>query len=285
MTVTVGDRPAVPLARLVWARFRAEQRAFWRNKQAAIFTFLMPIAFLLIFGTVVSGNTGTISFRAYLVPGMIAVSIMSSTFSNLAISLSFQRDQLLLKRLRGTPLSTSLIFGSKIASALAVAVIQVVIIVAIGRGFYDIPFPKHPFALLLFLAVGVACLSMTGIAYTAFIPNGDAAPALVNLPYIGLQFLSGVFFPLETAAPFWKVLAGIFPLRWLTLGMRAAYLGLDFRHGHNVRVGRSTQFVPDAVSGVRVVTSQGLGLAVMAAWFAVAFLVAMRWFRWERRNA
>src|ERR1700682_482003 len=103
-----------PLA-LTVTQFRLQQRLFWRNRQSAVFSFGLPVLFVILFGLLFRGNgtvgTGGVPYTSYFVAGMIGISLLSATFANLAITLSFQRDQLILKRLRGTPLGPVNIFG------------------------------------------------------------------------------------------------------------------------------------------------------------------------------
>jgi len=283
-TASPAAASAPPRRRTAWplvaAVVRLEQKSFWRNKQSAIFSFGMPLLFVLIFPNLIGGDSGPgVPYKSYFVAGMIAVSLVSSTFATLAISVTFQRDLLVLKRLRGTPLTPLMLFFGKVSSAAISVVIQVVIILGIGRIAYQIPMPVNWFTFVLFILLGIVTFSLLGLAYTGFIPNGDSAPALVQLPYLVLQFISGIFFPFE-AMPVWlQHVASLFPLRWLADGLRAGYLGLDFLHGQSV----NGTYVPKPVSGVESLTSQWLGLLVLVAWGAAGLIVGLRKFRWEKR--
>src|SRR5881394_937033 len=136
MTIDAGASRR-SLAALTAAQFRLQQRQFWRNRQSAVFSFGLPVMFVILFGLLFRGNgtiaTGGVSYSAYFVAGMIGVSLLSATFANLAITLAFQRDMLVLKRLRGTPLGPSPIFAGIVLNAVVVVVIQVVIILTLGR--------------------------------------------------------------------------------------------------------------------------------------------------------
>src|ERR1700730_16440041 len=130
------------------SQFRLQQRLFWRNRQSAVFSFGLPVLFVVLFGLLFRGNstsgTGGVSYTSYFVAGMIGVSLLSATFANLAMTLSFQRDQLILKRMRGTPLGPGPFFAGIVLNAAVVVVIQVAIILILGRVLYDTPFPKNP---------------------------------------------------------------------------------------------------------------------------------------------
>src|SRR5207302_2749138 len=84
-------------------------RAFWRNPASAFFTFAFPLMFLVIFTSLLGNGTvrlGGIEVNqaTYYVAGMAAFSVISACYTNIAISVSFNRDAGILKRVRGTPL-------------------------------------------------------------------------------------------------------------------------------------------------------------------------------------
>ena len=296
--------PAAAVARapspaaLTLTQLRLEQRNFWRNRQAAAFSFGMPIMIVLFLGglfhDVGTVGVGGTPFKSYFVAGMVGVALMSATFVNLAISLAFQRDLLVLKRFRGTPLGAVPLFAAKVLNGVIVGLIEVLLILAIGRAAYHTALPKNPAAFVLAVLVGIAVCSMGGVAITAFVANADSAPAVVNLPFLALQFVSGVFFTFQDMPTSLRFIGDAFPLRWLVETLRASYLGFDYVHTRLVRVLRinstnGTTFVrywvtrpaPVPVHGLHAVTSLWVAYAAMCGWFAVFTVVAVRYFRWE----
>ncbi|HWW54212.1 MAG TPA: ABC transporter permease [Acidimicrobiales bacterium] len=280
------------LMELTLAQLRLEQRNFWRNRQSATFSFGMPLMIVVLLGGLFKGGGGTVgvggaSYSSYFVAGMVGVALLSATFVNLAISLAFQRDLLVLKRFRGTPLGAGPLFAAKVLNGVIVVVIQVAIILAIGRLAYGTAFPKNWPAFLLAILAGVCVFSMAGVAVTAFIANADSAPAVVNLPYLALQFVSGVFFSFQNTPAWLRVVGDLFPLRWLVDTLRAGYLGLDYVHTRRVPdlIGpaRGTRLAPIHVHGVHAITAMGPAYAVMAAWMGVFTFIALTRFRWEPR--
>ena len=265
------------------AQLRLEQKIFWRNRQSAVFSFGLPVVFVVLFGLLFQGNstggTGGVPYTSYFVAGMIGIALLSATFSNLAITLAFQRDQLILKRMLGTPLGAGPILMAKVLNAVVVVIIQVVIILALGRVLYDTPFPRNPLAFVLIIVAGIVVFATGGIAFTAFIANADSGPAVVQLPFLTLQFISGVFFPFTSEPKFLKIAADIFPLRWLVDAVRAGYLGVDYFHTHRVN-GNDT---PAIVRGVHAISASGTAYLVLGVWLAGFVVIAKRRFRWDRR--
>jgi ABC-2 type transport system permease protein len=285
---------------LTLAQLRLEQKNFWRNRQAASFSFGMPIMIVLFLGGLFNDN-GTVGvggtlFKSYFVAGMVGVALMSATFVNMALNLAFQRDLLILKRFRGSPLGVVPLFAGKVLNGMVIGAIEVGLILAIGRAAYDTPFPQNPIPFMLAVLAGTAVCSMAGVAITAFIANADSAPAVVNLPFLALQFVSGIFFTFQDIPAPLRYVGDVFPLRWLVEALRASYLGFDYIHTrvvpvtqltstdgstlHNITVNRPA---PVAVHGLEALTSMGIAYAVMAAWFAACTIIAVRRFRWEPR--
>ncbi len=246
---------------------RFTNKAFWRNPASAFFTFAFPLMFLVIFTTLFGNDdiqvTGgaTVSVSTFYVAAISAFSVISACYTNIAISVSFQRDAGILKRSRGTPLAPwAYVFG-RVVHAVIIALILVAICAAFGVLFYDAEVPTRTLpAFVATLLVGGACFSALGLAITVVIPNADASPAIVNASILPILFLSDIFIPFEDP-PAWVDLVGkVFPVRHFSDAMQAAY------------------FAPTG-TGFR-----GVDLLVMAAWGVGGLLLAARFFSWEPRK-
>ena len=237
-------------------------KAFWRNPASAFFTFAFPLMFLVIFtallgkGTVPIGGR-QISQTTYYVAAMAAFSVITASYTNIAISVTFQRDAGILKRTRGTPLPGAAYLGARVIHAMLMALLLVVLTTAFGRAFYDASVPSGaPLArFLVMLLVGSASFCALGLAMTAAIPNADASPALVNATVLPLLFLSGIFIAFGDRTPSWILwTARIFPVRHFATGMQAGFLATSFRW---------------------------TDVLVVAAWGVAGLLLAVRFFSWE----
>jgi ABC-2 type transport system permease protein len=95
--------------RLVVHQIGYEQLSFWRNPQAAIFTFVFPVLFVTIMGALFgsvgrSSYFGGLSPLQYYVPTIAALCVLGSCYGQLAVALAARRQNGILKRLRATPL-------------------------------------------------------------------------------------------------------------------------------------------------------------------------------------
>ena len=253
-------------AELTLSQVRYTNKTFWRNPASAFFIFACPLMFLVIFtallghGTIRVSPVKVVDISTYYVAAMASFGVISACYTNIAISVSFQRDTGVLKRMNGTPLPSSAYFGARMLHALSVAVLLVVITAGFGRLLYSASIPTGLTLLrfLVMLLVGAASFCALGFAITAVIPNADASPAIVNASILPLLFLSGVFIPLGSNAPAWIVwIARIFPVWHFAQGMQAGFLGTAF---------------------------SWTDVLVVAAWGLAGLLASVRFFSWEPRT-
>src|ERR687892_1821201 len=216
-------------AALTVRQLRYENRAFWRNPAAAFFTFAFPLMFMVIFNLlfgsrIIEQEPGQqITTSTFYVPAISAFSIITATFTNLAISVSFSRDSGVLKRVHGTPLPAWVYMVGRILHSILLSVLLVVLVTAFGALFYDVEVPTETMpAVLVALAVGAASFSALGLAITAVIPNADASPAVVNASILPLLFISDIFIPIQDPSAWYVTVAKLFPPYHFAKAMQAA---------------------------------------------------------------
>jgi ABC-2 type transport system permease protein len=239
-----------------------EQRVFWRNPPAAIFTFVLPLAFLVFIGIANQHETvafhGTIAATTYYVPAVMAYGVMSTSYQNLAIVLIGRRQTGLLRRLRCTPAPASLIVGGLIAGTLLTCVGIAVLIGVVGRVAFDVA-PAHSLpGLVTWIVLGATCFGALGMATSTLVNNTDAAPPLLSIGFLTLLGASGVFTPLADHSHVAQA-AQWLPAAPLVRGLVTAYLG------PNAGAGSPFSLAP---------------IAVVVAWTLVGAIATTRRFRW-----
>ncbi|HMK62446.1 MAG TPA: ABC transporter permease [Acidimicrobiales bacterium] len=253
------SRPA-----LFATQVRYVNKAYWRNPASAFFTFAFPLMFLVIF-TALLGNghirIGALDVRqsTYYVAAMGAFAVITACYTNIAMNVTFQRDLGILKRIRGTPIPSGLYLGARVVHALLMAVLLVVLTAAFGAAFYHAHIPSGMTLLrfLVMLVVGAGSFAALGFAITGFVPNSDAAPAVVNASILPLLFLSGIFIPLGNSSPAWiRWTSKVFPISHFAKGMEAGFLGTTFSWND---------------------------VLVVAVWGVAGLVLAVRHFTWEPR--
>jgi ABC-2 type transport system permease protein len=253
-------------AQLVLRQARFENKAFWRNPAAAFFTFAFPLLFLVIFSTLLGGGTSTsptgeeIERTTYFIPAILSFAVVTACFTNIAIGISFSRDEGILKRLRGTPCPGWVFLAGRVLHAVFVNLILVVIVLIFGQVFYGVDLPLDTVAaFVLTLVVGAGAFCALGLAATCAVPNAEAAPAVVNVMVLPLLFLSGTFIPIGDAPQWIQTFAGLFPIKHFLDAMFESFLP-----------------PPDNPSGF--VWSS---IIVIALWGMAGVIIAVRFFRWE----
>jgi ABC-2 type transport system permease protein len=240
--------------------------AFWRNPANAFFTFAFPLMFLVIFTALFGSGTIPVAGReiatsTFYVGAILSFSIITATYTNLAINITFTRDFGILKRVRGSPMQPWSFIVGRILHAIVITILLVVIVVTFGALFYDAEVPTETLpAFLTTIAVGAAAFSSLGMALTAAIPNSDAAPAIVNFSILPLLFLSGIFIPIMDPDAWYVTVAKAFPVYHFAEAMNAAYFsvsGSGFEGGH---------------------------LLIVGAWGLAGVILSVLFFSWEPRR-
>jgi ABC-2 type transport system permease protein len=244
-------------AALVWRQYRLERRMFWRNPSAAFFNFALPLIFLALFGAVFAGDQKNLDV---IVPGIAGLSIVATTFNALCMNTVALREQGILKRLRGTPLPSGSYLTAVGLNAVTNAVVQVALVIVVGRLFFGTGWPKDVPELLVFVAAGVVCFASLGVALAHVIPNLEAAPAYSNAVFLPLILISGVFYDADNAPAFLHDIAVALPLTHLIDGLSGALV--------------TGKPLADNLSH----------LAVIAIWAIVGVVLAVRGFSWEARR-
>ena len=243
---------------------------FSRQKEAVVFTIFFPVILLAIFGSVFKDTIAPgVTFSQYFVAGMIASGLVNSGFQNIAINIPIERDLGAIKRLRGTPLPITSYFIGKAISVFTSMVVQVFILLAIGVAFFGLNMPTEPSKWLTFtwlLILGTASSTALGVAFSSVPKNGRGASAIVSPVVIILQFFSGVFFVITQLPGWMQQVAAIFPLKWLTQGMRSVFL-------------------PDTFAAQEVAKSWegGRTAIILLVWLIVGLFFAVKTFRWENK--
>lgn len=254
-----------------FARGGLEVKQFMRQRESVVFTLAFPIMLLGIFGSVFTNElTDGVTFSQYFVAGMIASGLVNTGFQQLAIMIPVERDFGTLKRLRGTPMPASSYFIGKVIVVFVSMLIQIALLLAAGVLFFGVNLPTDPmkwFTFTWLIILGSAASTALGIAFSVIPKSGRGASAVVSPVVIILQFFSGVFF-VFTELPGWmQQVAAIFPLKWMTQGMRSVFL-------------------PDSFASQEVAGTWEIGRTfwIILAWLIAGLLISIKTFKWEQER-
>jgi len=233
-------------------------RELWRSRIVLIFTFVLPLVWLLLIG-LMAGNetvdaTSGVRVMQFATPMAAVMGLLFSAYPPVANSLALAREQKITKRLRGTPLPMWAYLLGRVGAAVLLAAVSVAVMLAIGVVAYDVqPQARSAVATVVTIGVGVGCLAAVGLAVGALAPSGTMAQTFSIASAVVVSFLSGMMTMGLTAPAWMDAIASAFPLRHLLRSLQ-------------------DQFDPFA-------TGAGwdpVALAVLAAW-GVAGVVVAAW--------
>jgi ABC-2 type transport system permease protein len=255
------------------ARGAVELKTFFRQKEAVVFTFSLPVVLLILLGTLFSGEIeGTgVTVGSLFAAGMIAAGVASTSFVNLGIGIATDRDDGTLKRLRGSPMPAASYFFGKIVLVLAASLAEAALVIGVGWLLFDLSLPMELGRWLTFgwvFALGVTGCALLGIAASSLARTARSAPAVMNLPYLSLMFVSGIYFIPIADLPSWVIqLGSFFPFKWMAQGFRSVFL-------------------PDTLTGLEVAGAweHGRVALVLAAWCVGGLVLCLTTFRWRSRR-
>ncbi len=242
-------------------QLRTEQLLFWRSRELAFFTFLLPVLFLVLLGSAY-GDEEVDGVRGYdfLLAGMLGYGVVSTTFAGLAILLVLRREAGTLKRLRSTPLSGSTYLAALLSSIVAVYLLEAVLLVALGRVFFDVAVPDRLASLAAALLLGAAAFTALGVGASTLVRSAEGASAVINAIYLPATFISGAFFSSDS-----------FPevLQWIAEALPLSHFIV---------------LVRDVILEDVQIWDRPVDVAVVAAWGLAGAVLAVRGFRWEPRE-
>lgn len=206
---------------------RFEQMAFWKNRAGAAATVGFSVGYLILLGVIVGGQKASflgsnIKLVQYYVPTFIAYAVMATCFTNLCIQLVIRRETGLLKRLRLSPLPAWVLLTAVFLSELVVVVIQIILLLAIGRVGFGVQLPPSIGFFAVTILVGTSTFTALGVAMSTAIQRLESAGPVTATLFFGLLLLSGLWFPIPATWELSKIISWL-PFRALINTMFTAY--------------------------------------------------------------
>jgi ABC-2 type transport system permease protein len=252
--VTFSPMPgAAPVLRQVGAQASMEARLMLRNGEQLLLALVIPV--IVLIGGVAGAEQVGLEFSRPTVdiftPGVLALAVMSTAFTSLAIATGFERRYGVIKRLGTSPLSRGSLLAGKAGALLAVEVLQLAVIGAVGAALGWDPDPNLLAASVAVL-LGTVAFASLGLLLAGSL-RAEATLAAANLVYLLLLAGGAVVLPASAYGGFGDV------ARWLPSGA----LGEALRDALE-----RADFSPR-------------DLAVLVAWAVVGSALTSRTFKWE----
>ena len=235
------------------AQTRMELKLQLRNGEQVGLTLVIPLLLLLFFNLPLLYSLDTPRRIDFVVPSIIALAVMSASFTGLAIGTGFERKYAVLKRLGATALPRSVLLAGKTLAVLIVEVLQLIMICLLGLVLAWHPH-GDPLLALVLIVLGTAAFGGLGLLIAGTL-RAEVTLAAANLVWLILLFAGGIAIPLT-------------------------------KYPHAAR--EVLQYLPSAAlsDGLHQVLQVGSGVPVrdlltLLIWAVVALPAAARWFRWE----
>src|SRR5829696_7538458 len=177
------------------AQISVELRLTLRRGENILITLLIPAVVLVAFGAGEGTPAGYASTVDFLLPGVLALAVMSTGMVSLGIATAYERYYRVLKRLGATPLGRLDLLAAKIGGVLVVEALQVAVLVGLGAGLGWRPSPTV-WAALPLLALGSACFAALGLLMAGAL-RAEATLGLANILYLGFLAAGGIVAPLD----------------------------------------------------------------------------------------
>jgi ABC-2 type transport system permease protein len=239
---------------------KSQSKVFLREPLAVFFGLVFPALLLLVIGTVFPGakdpspDLGGKSLVEIYAPVSIVFGLATVAISLLPAALGTDRERGILRRLSTTPVHPRALVAAHLTVQLAVVTLATVAAVLMGMLVFDLPFPESIGWFVLAYVLGAISLLALGLLIGAVVPTASSGQSIGMLLYFPLLFFAGVYIPLEVMPEGIRTISGYTP------------------------AGAAVQALSDSWAGS---APEASSLLVMAAYAAVAGLLAARLFRWE----
>ena len=227
---------------------------FWKvSFQTVAAPVLTAVMYLLIFGHVLENHVkvyGTISYTAFLVPGLVMMSVLQNAFANSSSSLIQSKIMGNLVFLLLTPLSHWNWFFAYVGSSIVRGLL-------VGAGVFVVTFWFAPLSfvaplwILIFMVLGAALMGTLGLIAGLWAEKFDQLAAFQNFIVMPMTFLSGVFYSIHSLPAFWQGVSHLNPFFYMIDGFRYGFFGVS-----DVSPWLSLGVVATALASVSAITVQ-----------------------------
>ncbi|MDH4273860.1 MAG: ABC transporter permease [Gammaproteobacteria bacterium] len=205
----------------------------WRFMKVAVQTVLTPVVtavlYLVVFAHVLEEHVQVypgVSYTAFLIPGLIMMSVIQNAFANSSSSLIQSKMNGNIVFVLLAPISSLEFYAAFVLAAIARGVMVGVVLYVIALGFADLPV-QHVGILLAFAVLGSGLLGALGLIGGIWADKYDQLAAYQNFLILPLSFLSGVFYSLYSLSPFWQWVSRFNPFFYMIDGVRYGFLGVS----------------------------------------------------------
>ncbi|HEY4069894.1 MAG TPA: ABC transporter permease [Burkholderiaceae bacterium] len=215
------------------AIYRFEMARTWRTiTQSIISPVLSTALYFVVFGSAIGSRIaqiGDVSYGAFIVPGLIMLSVLTQSISNASFGIYFPKFTGTIYELLSAPISHLEIVFSYVGAAATKSVIVGLIILATASLFVPLHI-AHPVWMLLFLVLTAVTFSLFGFIIGIWADGFEKLQLIPMLIVMPLTFLGGPFYSISMLPPLWQKLSMLNPSVYLISGFRWSFFGMSEMH-------------------------------------------------------
>lgn len=212
------------------ALFYKEVLRFWKvSFQTVAAPVLTAVLYMLIFGHVLQGQVKVyeqVSYTAFLVPGLVMMSVLQNAFANSSSSLIQSKIMGNLVFLLLTPLSHWSWFVAYVGSSIVRGLVVGAGVLLVAAWFTPLTFAA-PLWIMVFALLGAALMGAMGLIAGLWAEKFDQLAAFQNFVIMPMTFLSGVFYSIGSLPAFWQTASHLNPFFYMIDGFRFGFFGVS----------------------------------------------------------
>ena len=196
--------------------------------QSIVSPVLSTSLYFIVFGAAIGSRIpeiGGVSYGAFIVPGLIMLSLLTQSISNASFGIYFPRFSGTIYELLSAPVSYVEILIAYVGAAATKSIIVGLIILATAGVFVPLRI-EHPVWMLLFLVLTAVTFSLVGFIIGIWADNFEKLQVVPLLIVTPLTFLGGSFYSIDMLPPFWQQVALFNPVVYLISGFRWSFYGV-----------------------------------------------------------
>jgi ABC-2 type transport system permease protein len=236
----------------VRAIYGFEMARTWRTlMQSIVSPVISTSLYFVVFGAAIGSrfpDVGGISYGAFIVPGLVMLSLLTQSISNAAFGIYFPRFSGTIYELLSAPVSPSEIVAGYVGAAASKSIVLGLIILATAALFVPLRI-EHPVWMLLFLVLTSVTFSLAGFIIGIWADGFEKLQVIPLLIVTPLTFLGGSFYSIDMLPPFWQKVALFNPVVYLVSGFRWSFYGTA-DVGVGISLGMTAAFLVAALLAV-----------------------------------
>ncbi len=212
----------------VWAIYHFEMaragRTLWQSLVAPVIT---TVLYFIVFGAAIGSrmaDVGGIDYGAFIVPGLIMLSLLTQSISNASFGIYFPKFSKTIYEILSAPVSPMEIVAGYVGAAASKSIVLGLIILATSTFFVDVVV-LHPFAMVLFLVLTAVTFSLFGFIIGIWADGFEQLSFVPILIVTPLTFLGGAFYSIDMLPPVWRTVSLFNPVVYLVSGFRWSFYG------------------------------------------------------------